>query len=670
MQKEDYITLSEESRSAKSLTFRSKDHSYSSVTNFPMQARLVGGKYSSQEIKKIPQTQSESKYIEPFITVQTSDESFAEKTVQKNEISDPENSILTEKNMNTERSELDSESRDINYRQIFDKIRLSNSPIRPRPKKNLELPTKPTKENTKHSDKTPKDPKELPQKNESKKLENNLNLDENDPIMYYKTLYLNSEKHIEELRKQNEIEKRDLIYQYKQNINKANVQLQQSLNNQDLLEHELLKTSEKLKFCQKTQIEEQNDKELKIHEYKDLVYALKERLEEVYSFEVKNKNLTQNLENQTENVSDTQKIEILESRLKFTVKKIIEIFAVLMVCEKDGVKRDKNSQSLLETGLIDFAEDSDFIKKSDDFEYVDIVTYVKESCLNFFDDFSEIIGQLKLDQNLSKIVENYKTKNNLKTLTDIPLCNESFDFEQTNSIKKSIFDDFKPDKFFQFEDTDFKEDKREANESGFKKNPKMQELSDYRLEPRFTDDDKENQPNLQSILDIEFSDKNLPESHSKINLDDSIKIDITKVATNSESVIDFSKQSSANFAAEKLKDVFKPKILKNTKNNTQNDLKISIAKTEKNSRFCNNKIESNSNEKTKIKKANSVKNGPILDDQKLSETADFMTYTQRCLEKNLCENMQGLSSYLIDSFEVTDNELEMAFKSSKQVKKH
>jgi hypothetical protein len=102
---------------------------------------------------------------------------------------------------------------------------------------------------------------------------------------YWKLLYEKSEKHILELRKLNEIEKQDLIYQQDKILKGYRQQLELSAEAKSMLEGELLGTSEALKKCQGLLANSVEEQEITVSEYKGLVSALKSRLEEVYSHE-------------------------------------------------------------------------------------------------------------------------------------------------------------------------------------------------------------------------------------------------------------------------------------------------------------------------------------------------------------------------------------------------
>jgi hypothetical protein len=102
---------------------------------------------------------------------------------------------------------------------------------------------------------------------------------------YYKLLYEKSEKHILELRKLNEIEKQDFVYQQEKILKGLRQELELADQAKSMLETELLETTEALRKCQNLLADSVEETEITVSEYKGLVSALKGRLESVYSQE-------------------------------------------------------------------------------------------------------------------------------------------------------------------------------------------------------------------------------------------------------------------------------------------------------------------------------------------------------------------------------------------------
>ena len=162
----------------------------------------------------------------------------------------------------------------------------------------------------------------------------------------------------------------------------------------------------------------------RIEELKSLVVILKERLEEEYDnkesleyqmglgFVGKNGDVTGRSEIDAVNAALEEKViksekknEVYEKHLKASITKVIEVFEILVIYEKDGVKRDKFLGTKIETSLLQLNNPT-----PDNLEIVDVVTFVKEILLKFFDKSAPIISKFKMDTELYRIIAKYKEK--------------------------------------------------------------------------------------------------------------------------------------------------------------------------------------------------------------------------------------------------------------------
>lgn len=185
----------------------------------------------------------------------------------------------------------------------------------------------------------------------------------------------------------------------------------------------------------------------RIEELKSLVGILKERLEEEYDnkesagyrmgvgFVERNGADTGRSEIEAENaeleeklVKSEKKNEVYEKYLKASITKVIEVFEILVIYEKDGVKRDKFLGSKIETSLLALNKDA-----TDNLEIVDVVTYLKQILLKFFDKSAAIISKFKMDTDLYRIIAKYKEKFSTGKKPE-PLSLNKIDFRPTSNF--------------------------------------------------------------------------------------------------------------------------------------------------------------------------------------------------------------------------------------------
>lgn len=305
--------------------------------------------------------------------------------------------------------------------------------------------------------------------------------------------------------------------------------------------------------------------------------------------------------NESKHGFDQSKLESYEANLKLCIEKIIETFGVLILCQPDGViKRDKEYQNLIDTGLIPFSvTGQNFggrkgLISTQDIELVDPVTHIKTSLLTFFDQLSEVIGGLGLDTGLYKILETYRKRQRVDT--------------SGSSGEKG----YGERKLGTFSGSQIFEDFNKHGESNFMTSGSL-----------FGDNfgAKENlNPNIESILKQEFIDKFAATKNSGASSVDKL-----------------------NFHKKVFRD--------NTKGVTPQRLGD-----------CDESLDDYIAHENTIKAAEMKR--PM---EHFDNTSEFMSQTQRDLEYNICENLEGLSNFIIQSSESRD--LTDMFKNSRRVQR-
>jgi hypothetical protein len=240
----------------------------------------------------------------------------------------------------------------------------------------------------------------------------------------YKELYLNSEIQVDEIRRVYRLEIKNYEGRFEGLIREFEGERRRWGRERERLEESLGELDGIVKGGdERFKGEKMKDSE-RIEELKSLVVILKERLEEEYDnkesmgyrmgvgFVERNGMATGRSEIEAVNaeleeklIKSEKKNEVYEKYLKASITKVIEVFEILVIYEKDGVKLDRFLDSKIETSLLELSKDT-----IDNLEIVDVVTFVKQILLKFFDKSAALISKFKMDTELYRIIAKYKQK--------------------------------------------------------------------------------------------------------------------------------------------------------------------------------------------------------------------------------------------------------------------